>query len=83
MEGANTLLLELLRFKIRFHDQKLFQDYAAHSQDQSNSKDRIAALSLALEEVRGLMARAKLEGGTIELDCQIHIVAKTARRNLD
>ena len=35
---ANLLLMELLRFKIGFHEQKLFRDYTETNRDNSNSK---------------------------------------------
>lgn len=75
---ANLLLTELLRFKIGFHDQKLFRDYEEFNRDNSNSKRRMEALNRSLQEVRRLMAIAKEEGADIEIDCMIHV--KTTRR---
>ena len=76
VEDANLLLLELLRFKIGFHDQKLFRDYNEFNADQSNSKRRIEALTKSLQDVRRLMADAKLAGHEIEIDCAIEIRTK-------
>ena len=73
---ANLLLMELLRFKIGFHDQKLFRDYDEFNRDNSNSKRRIEMLNRSLQEVRRLMASAKDEGQEIEIDCMIHIKTK-------
>jgi hypothetical protein len=70
---ANLLLLELLRFKIGFHEQKLFQDYDEFNRDNSNSKSRIETLTKSLQEVRKLMANAKDEGARLEIECTIHI----------
>ena len=73
---ANLLLLELLRFKIGFHEQKLFQDYHEFNRDSSNSKRRIEILNRSLQEVRRLMASAKEAGSEIQIDCTIHIQVK-------
>lgn len=76
VEDANLLLLELLRFKIGFHDQKLFRDYNAFNADQSNSKKRIEALTKSMQDVRRIMADAKHAGLEIEIDCAIQIRTK-------
>ena len=73
---ANLLLMELLRFKIGFHDQKLFRDYNEFNRDNSNSKKRIEILNRSLQEVRRLMASAKDDGEEIEIECMIHIKKK-------
>ena len=73
---ANVLLMELLRFKIGFHDQKLFRDYQEFNRDNSNSKRRMEALNRSLQEVRKLMASAKEVGVDIEIDCMIHVKTK-------
>lgn len=75
---ANLLLMELLRFKIGFHDQKLFRDYNEFNRDNSNSKIRMEALNRALQEVRRLMADAQEAGMDVEIDCMIHIKTKPA-----
>jgi hypothetical protein len=76
---ADLLLTELLRFKIGFHDQKLFRDYDAFNRDSSNSKKRIAALTKSLQDVRRLLANAKDAGREMEIDCMIYIKTKPAR----
>ena len=76
---ANLLLMELLRFKIGFHDQKLFRDYNEFNRDNSNSKRRIEVLNRSLQEVRRLMASAKEDGLELEMDCMIHIKTRPAR----
>ena len=72
----NLLLLELLRFKIGFHDQKLFRDYKEFNRDNSNSKNRIEALTRSLNEVRRLMASVRDAGQEVEIDCVIKIHTK-------
>lgn len=76
---ANLLLMELLRFKIGFHDQKLFRDYNEFNRDNSNSKRRMEVLNRSLQEVRRLMASAKEDGLELEMDCMIHIKTRPAR----
>ncbi len=75
---ANLLLMELLRFKIGFHDQKLFRDYNEFNRDNSNSKKRMEVLNRSLQEVRRLMASAQEDGLEIEIDCLIHVKTKPA-----
>jgi hypothetical protein len=77
---ANLLLMELLRFKIGFHEQKLFRDYNEFNRDNSNSKRRIEVLNRSLQEVRRLMATAQEEDLDLEMDCVIHIKTRPARR---
>ncbi len=79
ISDADLLLAELLRFKIGFHDQKLFRDYNEFNRDNSNSKKRIAALTKSLQDVRRLLANAKETGLEMEIDCMIHIKTKPAR----
>jgi len=76
VEDANLLLLELLRFKIGFHDQKLFRDYKEFNRDNSNSKNRIEVLTRSLNEVRRLMASVRDAGQEVEIDCVIKIHTK-------
>jgi hypothetical protein len=76
---ANLLLMELMRFKIGFHEQKLFRDYDEFNRDNSNSKRRIEVLNRSLQEVRRLMANAQEEGLDLEMDCVIHIKTRPAR----
>ena len=70
---ANLLLMELLRFKIGFHEQKLFSDYNEFNRDNSNSKKRIATLNRTLQEVRRLMADAKGAGMEVEITCMVQV----------
>lgn len=76
VEDANLLLLELLRFKIGFHEQRLFRDYKEFNQDYSNSKKRIEALNKSLENFRGLIAKAYESDSLIEINCEIEIKTK-------
>ena len=76
---ANLMLMELLRFKIGFHEQKLFRDYTETNRDNSNSKRRIEVLNRSLQEVRRLMASAKEEGWNLDMECVIRIKAHPVR----
>lgn len=71
VEDANILLMELLRFKINFHNGRLFRDYEREGKDISNSKQRLAQLNRSLTELRRYMADAQKEGRTLEIHCSI------------
>ena len=57
MEDGNQLLLELLRFKINYHDRRLFSDFVRES----------------LSDLRSFIANAEDAGQHVDIDCTIHI----------
>jgi hypothetical protein len=76
VEEANLLLMEMLRFKINFHDGRLFSDYEREGRDVSNSKQRLSQLNRALADLRRYMAEAQQDGEMLDIQCTIHIRQK-------
>ncbi|MFM2376569.1 MAG: hypothetical protein RLZZ165_1666 [Bacteroidota bacterium] len=75
-EDANLLLMELLRFKINFHDSRLFSDYAREGRDTLNSKKRLEQLNKSLAELRKYMADVNEDGRNLDIHCTIHVRQK-------
>ena len=73
MEDGNQLLLELLRFKINYHDRRLFSDFVREGEDISNSKHRLEQLNRSLSDLRSFIANAEDAGQHVDIDCTIHI----------
>lgn len=73
IEDANLVLMELLRFKINFHNGRLFSDYEREGWDASNSKERLDQLNRSLSDLRRFMADARNQGQLLDIHCTIHI----------
>ncbi len=73
LEDGNMLLLELLRYKINFHDRRIFSDFVRAEADTHNSQQRIEQLNLSLAELRQYIAESKETGQRLDIQCTIHI----------